>query len=379
MNNLLKPIKKINVTNLFVIFVFFSIIFLLIYPVYSAQQKEKTFGEIKKELIEKQVYIYGLKLKKPSFRGEDSLMGWEIVQKYGDEKSGYSYKRDSLGNYDEHEVPYYRKGSKGIVESLSIYSTSFEGKRKETSAFGEKITDDDVLNPYVSIVIRLNNGPLVSRKGYYSTMIGSELILASKADPERDAIEEKLNSIVGKVIYVFASAEIYPPQADLETMVDLDILHRKMAVLDNYDLATPLKIIRAKYVESENVIVLELDLGNGNKGLTLIRGSRFDSEKKLDPKNYWDNLVLKGGFLEKILSGSGFTTVIPKFLTKKEIAAIKKRSIFKSMSVSALWLSWGYNYERNDWGNSGEQYIYGTTQYVYVKNGKVVDWQSLSK
>jgi hypothetical protein len=373
MNSLL--IKKMNFVNLLIIFVIFSLIFFSSYPVYPAQEKKKTFGEIKKELLEKQVYIYGKKFKKPSFRGEDILMGWEIVQKYGDEKSGYSYKRDSLGNYGEHEVPYSLKGSKGIIESISIYSTSFDGKRKETSAFGEKITDDDVLNPYFSVVVRLNNGTLVSHKGYYST-IGTEVKLASKVDSEREEIEKNINSIVGKVIYPVASADIYPSQTDLDTMVDIS--RRKTVVLYKYDLLTPLKIIRAKHIESEQAFLLELDFGNGETAVTLI-DKYYSFDRKLNPKDYWDNLILKGGFFEKMLSASGFVSVIPKFLTKKEIAAIKKRSIFKGMSESALWLSWGYNYKRNDWGIGGDQYIYGDTQYVYVKNGKIVNWQSLQK
>ena len=369
MNNLLKPLKKINVTNQFIIFIIFSIIFFSIYPVFSAQQKEKTFGEIKKELLEKQVYVYGHKYK-GSFPAGEFLMDWEIVQQSNDERRGHGYGKSY--------VPYSFKGSKGIVTAMQIKDTS-TNMRKEVSAFGDKIVDDEIVNPYLTIIVKLSDGMLISGNMFYSSSMEEKLKLAAKVDSERNEVDSNINAIVGKVIYAFAGAEIYPSQTDLGTMLDLDILHRKRAVLDNHDLATPLKIIRAKYVESENVIVLELDLGNGNKGLTLIRGSRFDSEKKLDPKNYWDNLVLKGGFLDKRLSGSGFTTVIPKFLTKKEIAAIKKRTIFIGMSVSALWLSWGYNYETNDWGIGGEQYIYGSTQYVYVKNGKVVDCQSFSK
>lgn len=369
MNRLL--IKKDKAVNRSIIFLTLSIVCFLILPTYAYSQEKKTFSEIKNELLGNQVYIYGNKYNSPFLPGQESLINWETVQKYGDEKSGYNY---TSVNRMPTPAPYSLKGSKGIVEAVSIKDTSLS-KRKQTSAFGEKITDDDAINPYLNIVVRLDDGTLVSCTGFYSTMMGDTLKLTSKVDSERGDVEKNINSIVGKAIYPIARAKLYPPKTDLDTMIDP--LRRGTDAIDNYDLLTPLKISRAKYLESENAILLEVNYDNGKTAITIINKPRFSVDRKLDPKNYWDNLILKGGFLEKILSGSSFTTKIPDYLTKKEIEAIKKRSIFKGMSTGALALSWGYEDKSNNWGSGGYQYIYGDKQFVYIKNGKIVDWQSL--
>lgn len=353
-----------------IFFLFLSILCFSILSTNVDAREEKTFGEIRKELLGKQVYIYGHKFKSGLSPTEEFLMGWEIVQQSDDEGSSYKYNRRL-------NAPYSLKGTKGIVTDIRIKDTSIN-TRKETSAFGDKIADDDIVNPYLTIIVKLNDTTSISCNQYYSTAMDMNLRLASKVDSEMNEINSNINAIIGKVIYQGAGGYLYPPNADIDTMIDpLSQLVSDIEFM-SYGLLTPLKIIRAKYIESENAILLQLQFKDGKLAITLIKRAHYDSNRKLDPKNYWDNLVLKGGFLEKLLSGSGFLTRIPNFLTKKEIAAIKKRSIFRGMSTSAMMLSWGYKYERNDWGRGGDQYIYSDTNYVYVKNGKIVDWQSLS-
>jgi hypothetical protein len=66
---------------------------------------------------------------------------------------------------------------------------------------------------------------------------------------------------------------------------------------------------------------------------------------------------------------------IPAAFTKRESEAIRKHEIFQGMSEDALWWSWGFSDESNNWGNAGKQYIFGKYRYVYVRDGKIVDWQ----
>ena len=66
-------------------------------------------------------------------------------------------------------------------------------------------------------------------------------------------------------------------------------------------------------------------------------------------------------------------------LTERDIAAVKEGAILRGMSEKALSYSIGLASKENDWGGGGKQRIYGDRIYVYTKDGKVTDWQKMSK
>jgi hypothetical protein len=49
------------------------------------------------------------------------------------------------------------------------------------------------------------------------------------------------------------------------------------------------------------------------------------------------------------------------------------------MSLDALHYTIGFPDKENDWGRGGHQLIYGKKITVYVRDKRVVDWQSLSR
>lgn len=347
------------------------IIFLSVIPTNVLSQEKISFGKIKKELLGKEVYIYGEKYRgsyKDSL-SEDVLMEWDIVPENNNEENKYGLNNN---------LPYSYKGSKGIVISIVIADT-FLNSKSTTNAFGDVIVDDNIENPYLTITIKLIDGTIIRCNTFYPSEINEIFQLVSKVDKVKNYIRANIDSIIGKFIYKTYRGCLYSPQTNIDIITDSTRIPTSDIEFIGYGQLKPISIKRTKYIEQEDAIILELQFKDGKKAITLIKNinNKFSYQEKLNPKNYYDNIIIKGGFLEKLLSGAGFLTKIPDFLTKREIEAIKNQSIFVGMSVSAMWLSWGYDYKTNDFGNNGEQYIYNNTDFVYVKKGKIINWQSL--
>jgi hypothetical protein len=322
--------------------------------------EEKTLGEIRKELLGKEVIITGVKAPKLDiFQGIEVFLHWYLAER--DSQQGFKKKKGTYGNL---EAPYRLKGASGIVESIEL-AESFSQKRKRgtsTDVFGDTVKDDDTLNPYFDIVVKLQEGTLLITTGYYTTIMGEELELASNVDANKDEIQRNIDSLTGKIIFPVAYSKIFPPEADIKDITNT--LSSSLNKLRDIPNLTPLKILKAKYLENENGVLLKVEFLGDKTGIIFSRFQNDMSGQKLL-------------FLEK--ATSGFLTEIPKSLTAKEVKAIKEGAIFKGMSWLALYYSWGFPKNKNDWGTGGEQFIYGDNLFVYVKSGKVVDWQSLSR
>ena len=323
--------------------------------------KDKTLGEIREELLGKEVVIKGVKATGlGQFQGEDVFLDWHLAG--GNSQTGFKQKKANFTNY----APYRFKGSKGIVESIEI-AESFLNKTKRgtsTDVFGDTIKDDGVLNPYFEIVVKLHNGILLITTGYYNTIIGTNLELVSKAYLIKNEISKNINSLIGKTIFPVAYSIIFPPNADLKDITD--ILQRDFNKMRDVPNFTPLKLIKAKYLENENGILLKVEFLGDRNGIIF---SEFPTDKSSQ----------KWSFLTKATYSSGVLTQIPKDLTAKEVKAVRDGSIFRGMSIDALHYSLGFPQEENDWGSGGKQLIYGDSVFVYIKSDKVVDWQLLSK
>lgn len=79
-------------------------------------------------------------------------------------------------------------------------------------------------------------------------------------------------------------------------------------------------------------------------------------------------------------------TLYDKFYTKKDSdqsMVYFGKTIYKGMSAKDAQLTtWGYPSRKNNWGTGALQWVFETnncTLYVYIKNGKVVLIQKLSK
>jgi hypothetical protein len=169
----------------------------------------------------------------------------------------------------------------------------------------------------------------------------------------------KLPSIVGKPAFACSYSQLYQSSTTLDELLGAN---PKPKEIEDVPFLTPLKISAAKYYEAADAVVLKVTMPDGTEALTISSGEQLTDKSQ--------------PFVDRI---SGFLLgEIPKKLTPREIAAVRKQSIFRGMSRDALYCSMGFPASTNDWGRGGKQLVYSSTLMVYLDNQKtVVDWQSL--
>jgi hypothetical protein len=192
--------------------------------------QEKTLGEIRRELLGREVVIGGAKATGiGASLNQEVLLEWHITE--GDANVGY--KRKQIRQLDVF-APYELKGRKGVVVSIELAADTFRNIRKGTSTdiFGEKIKDDTVANPYFDLVVRLNDGMLLATRNYYTNMVGNLVQISEKVGRQKDEIMRNINTLVGKVIYPVGYSTIYPQ--DIEMKEITNILRRDIYKLRIY-------------------------------------------------------------------------------------------------------------------------------------------------
>jgi hypothetical protein len=339
--------------NVLIILIFFSI---------SESAQDKTLGEIRRELLGKEVVIGGTKATGMAvYPRQEALLDWHIAE--GDTHSGYKVKK--AGNFQDH-APYELKGRKGIVISIELVEDIFRKTKRGTSTdiFGEKIRDDTVENPYFDLVVRLEDSTLLITRNYYTNMKGSILKTIKDFDQQKNQIVQNIQTLVGKTIYPVGYSTIYPQDIGIKEITDT--LRKDIYKLNGIENLTPLRIVNAKYLDNEHAILLKVESPQGRIGVILSPLAHISDESFRELP-----------FLQMV--AHSFLTSIPKTLSATEIEAIKKGSIFRGMSLTALHYSWGYPKKENDWGSTGKQLIYTDRLFVYIRDKKVVDWQALSR
>lgn len=320
----------------------------------------KTLGEIRKEIIGKEGIILGDK----DLRDDDTLSDWFLAEKTIE--GGYQTKSQYLGG----DAPYNLKGSKAKVVAVE-FSKYFNKQKHGTSVdmFGDIITEDNTEDPWIDLVVQLQNGTflLTSSTIRYESILYSRFKLIPDYEEEKDRIFKNIDSLVGKVIYPVAWSTVFPPDADIKMITNRLMEHNNK--LNDIPNLTPLTIIKAKYLENEHAILLKVEFLGDRTGIIycpdIMSRQQYQAEKR--------------SFSEFVIEYGGFYTEVPKDLNEEEIKAIKKSLIFTGMSQDALNQSWGFPKKENDWGTGGKQLIYGDNLFVYIKDKKVVDWQSLAQ
>lgn len=317
----------------------------------SAAARDMSLAQIRGELINQEVVVLG-----QSFSLTSGLFDWHVVT--GDVTTGYRHaSRDSY-------APESIRGTRGIVVSIEqAGSTSTRNAVAEKDAFGDEIGDSRILNPYINVVVRmLADNLLVRTTGYYPSMLGRTLHLASRADSIKKEVEHTLTQLMGKTLYNAGYTSLLDSTLSVRDLLDYN--KRTYSRDRNTNNLTPLKVVDAKFLEAENAVVVKVELPDGD--LKLLFGSLEHYETKL-------------GYIPTRLQRLNISAEekIPSRFSARELAAIKNKQIFRGMSQDALYWSWGYPKTSNDWGRGGKQHIYGDSQYVYVQGGTVTDWQTL--
>lgn len=308
-----------------------------------AYSADKSYAEIKKDLIGKDVYIKDGDGTRSGI--SRTLSDWE----YADGTKG-------IGIFNH--VPSSLAGARGTITSINIVPSSLEKDRPKTDLFGNKISDDVVIDPDIKLVVTLSNGTALFTRGYYAT-IQTRISIIQDVERRKNIIANNTDSIIGKVIFPVGYSRVYPLDISVEEMKN-DLWHTKTLKVSNL---TPLTISDVKFLDIENIVILKVAFLEDKSGVIF--------------SSFIENPSSKSTILEQL--APDFLLNIPKGFTKLELAAIKKGEIIKGMSEKALYYSWGKPGQTNNWGNAGRQLIYWESVYVYLKDNKVVDWQELHR
>jgi hypothetical protein len=273
-------------------------------------------------------------------------------------QSGGQYKEEILI-----DSPASFKGQSGAVIAIQLHPRLLgsDESAQKVNALGEVVSADQTVDPYFDLVVKLDKDVLITTTGYPAT-IEDEVKLASDHDAFEKEMAVNLPTVVGKSVYAVGYSRLYQLDATLEEIQSESAILKQLPLTD-VPLLEPLQITAAKYNEAANAIILKIKLPNGSEALSVTNTQRLDTKQD-------------SPFLQRI--SHLLLAAMPNDITSEEVAAIKKRSIFRGMSKTALYYAMGFPGKENDWGHGGKQFIYSDTFFVYVNNAeKIVDWQSL--
>jgi hypothetical protein len=181
-----------------------------------------------------------------------------------------------------------------------------------------------------------------------------------QTDPFAAEIENNLSKFQGKTLYNSALTTLMQINTTLDDLSNVSI---NLLSKDNETPnLTPLKVVDSRYLKTENAVVLAVILPSGE--IRYLYG---------DLQTY--HVLTKLPLLERMDIWA--ETSIPSKFSKREKSAIRTRTIYRGMSADGLYWSWGTPKKSNDWGLGGQQLIYGSSTYVYLRNDLIIDWQRL--
>lgn len=307
------------------------------------------------------------KLRNEKDADEDgSLGGWQPMKQGPDG----SFKNDfDKGAF----IPYKYKDQTPKVIDIRENAVLEQAKEGQKNALGETVTDNDIVNPSVRIIVQFDDGLLAEYSSIVSLILDQqsyspdhwdmEFMLASVRDGHAEIMRRNLQSTIGQKVYAIHDSLLFTADITPEDLLDLG--KRETKRLDDVTLLSPMTIVAANYNDRYDFVVWKLRLSDGREIISAAR--------------YQDDFIETGNapsFLKRV-TGTLLLSVPPS-LTTQEISAIRARKIFRGMSRQALLYSWGAGSE-NDYGRGGKQLVYGN-QFVYLdNNGRITDWQTVNR
>lgn len=309
-----------------------------------------SIDEIRDQLVNKEVIIRGVNFYAST--RNNVLNEWNKVE--GSEFAGYKIIRST-------PQPIELLGKRGLV--VAVIGTSYKNVVEQTDTSGKVIEPVKIVNPYVKLIVKLNDDSLIGAEGKYKSMVGEVFQPAQGYELFKKEIETSVSRLIGKNLYNVRQTKILPSDLTTRELIDHDNREYRQIVED--DNLIPMKLINVKVLDEQPSIVLKVELPNSE---TRILYGSLSNYENTDSQQ-------KRSLLERI--GINAFEKIPSNLTKREISSIKEKSAFKGMSATAVMYSIGLPEKTNDWGNGGEQWIYKGGTYIYLKNNTVQDWQHI--
>jgi hypothetical protein len=181
-----------------------------------------------------------------------------------------------------------------------------------------------------------------------SERVAAEATAAEAAHREQLKAAERargvLQQVIGQKVYAVAYSNLYKVGTPADIMArgtTFDFKGEEVRITE-FPRLVPLQIVLAEMTsEAGGGVILKISMPNGQEAISF-----------MDTEGLGGGQVMSNGtkLLKAIGSYGVFLTAIPK-LTPREIAAVRKESIFRGMSRRAL-------------------------EFVYLRQGVVVDWQT---
>lgn len=335
-----------------------SALAMLMMNVSVSQASDLSLKQLRQKLLGKSVEVSSMLISNPKIRNNESVLsGWCVAKP--DKHGGYKSQYNDCNAFNA--APYTVQGGKGKIVAIGLIHLSGEKKNESSDIFGDPLKENNPINPYVNIFVRLGSGRSLKASGYFRAKQNGEFLLESELDKVRPVIYKQLDSVIGRTLFSVGYSLIYSADTQLPELAD--VVKRKTHIIDHIPNLTPLKIVKAKYLENYHAIVTKVSFLDDQLGL-IYSDLRYYSPERI-AKTFID------------IVGSSTLTGTDK-LTEREITAIRQEKVFRGMSEDAAQNSWGDPDKENDYGAAGKQLIYGT-QYIYLKDGVVENFQSLDK
>lgn len=305
---------------------------LLLAAIVTAQEpvKKETLGQFRAKYLGQRILI-----RKPgTVTGTGDLLEWHSVKPVGDTYvEDYPFSLNA--RYASQEPTVVAISLNEMVAKATGQASSSAGA---LNALGERVTDDDVENPPVDLVVRFDDGQVAKHSGFVSVLDGfgetegwADIELVSVRDAHAAYLQKALPEVIGRSIYAIAASKVFPINSTIQDLTDyLAAYHRGVRALDDVPYLQKLRIVEARYSGATDRAVLKLQLPDGRFAL-----AATPCEENRGP----DALSRIAG---------RFLTAIPTGLTPREVKAIQEHKIFRGMTRRAVIFSWGTPEKEND-------------------------------
>ena len=339
-------------------------------PLPAPAAREMTLREFRNIFLNQRILI---------LKGQDvggSLGGWQPVKMAKNGAFTDDYNKGAFINLK------YREETPA---PSSIRENTVTGMEKATegtaNAFGETITDADIVNRSVEVIVHFDDGQLAKftsivslimdgsahEAGPYNTdHLDMEFMPVSTRDAHAEVVKQNLQGTIGQKVFAVHSTLL--SGADISPTDLTDFSRRIERRVDDVPLLTPMTIVAAKYIDRYDLMLWKLQLDNGLSCHWRIEVSRRRCQRKRQRQ------LILGAKQWNIF----FVNPIEPNGTR-DCRNQGQEDFPWYVSTSGLLILWGATTE-NDYGKGGKQLVYGDNQFVYLdNNGSVIDWQSVGK
>ena len=140
-----------------------------------SEERPKTLGAFKQTFLNQQIVINDVPFD------ESVCLQWETAEQSGDT---YSATR----GFSNH-LPIKYRGQSATVVAVQLAESFFQKTQiGATNAFGESTTDNELVDPYLEVVVRFGDGKLAIVRGFPNTLVPSEMELATARKTLRDEL-----------------------------------------------------------------------------------------------------------------------------------------------------------------------------------------------